>query len=110
MVAVEPEDSAIISGNAPGPHKIQGIGAGFIPDNLNRAIIDEVITIGNETAFETSRKVANSDGIPVGISSGAAIAAALEVGKRANMKGKQIVVIIPSTAERYLTTALFDGV
>lgn len=110
MIAVEPEDSAIISGNAPGPHKIQGIGAGFIPENLDKGLIDEVITIGNETAFETARQVAKSDGIPVGISSGAAIAAALEIGKRDEMAGKQIVVIIPSTAERYLTTALFDGV
>lgn len=110
MIAIEPEDSAIISGNPPGPHKIQGIGAGFIPDNLNRDLIDEVITIGNETAFETARLVAKSDGIPVGISSGAAIAAALEVASRDDMKGKTIVVIVPSTAERYLTTALFDGV
>ncbi|NRA85974.1 MAG: cysteine synthase A [Rhizobiales bacterium] len=110
IVAVEPEDSAIISGNPPGPHKIQGIGAGFIPDNLDKSLIDEVITIGNETAFETARLVAKNDGIPVGISSGAAIAAALEIGSRDDMKGKQIVVIIPSTAERYLTTALFDGV
>lgn len=110
MVAIEPEDSAILSGNAPGPHKIQGIGAGFVPDNLDVDIIDEVITIGNETAFETARLVAKNDGIPVGISSGAAIAAAIELGKRADMAGKKIVVIIPSTAERYLTTALFDGV
>ncbi|MGL1920769.1 MAG: cysteine synthase A [Hyphomicrobiales bacterium] len=110
MIAIEPEDSAILSGNAPGPHKIQGIGAGFVPDNLDQSIIDEVITIGNETAFETARLVAKNDGIPVGISSGAAIAAAIEVGKRADMKSKKIVVIIPSTAERYLTTALFDGV
>ncbi len=110
IIAIEPEDSAIISGNPAGPHKIQGIGAGFIPDNLDKSLIDEVITIGNETTFETARMVAKSDGIPVGISSGTAIAAALEVGKRDDMKNKQIVVIIPSTAERYLTTALFDGV
>ena len=110
MIAIEPEDSAILSGNPPGPHKIQGIGAGFVPDNLDRDLIDEVITIGNETAFETARLTAKNDGIPVGISSGAAIAAAIEVGKRPEMKGKKIVVIIPSTAERYLTTALFDGV
>jgi cysteine synthase A len=109
MIAVEPEDSAILSGRQPGPHKIQGIGAGFIPGILDRAVIDEVITIGNETAFATARRVARLEGIPVGISSGAAVAAALEVGGRKDMAGKTIVVIIPSFAERYLSTALFDG-
>ncbi len=109
MIAVEPEDSAILSGRQPGPHKIQGIGAGFIPGILDRAVIDEIITIGNETAFATARKVARLEGIPVGISSGAAVAAALEVGARNDMTGKTIVVIIPSFAERYLSTALFDG-
>jgi cysteine synthase A len=109
MIAVEPEDSAILSGRQPGPHKIQGIGAGFIPAILDRAVIDEVITIGNETAFATARRVARLEGIPVGISSGAAVAAALEVGGRKEMAGKTIVVIIPSFAERYLSTALFDG-
>jgi len=108
IVAVEPEDSPVLSGGVPGPHKIQGIGAGFVPDILNRAIIDEVVTIANETAFELSRQVARTDGVPVGISSGAALAAALEVGARPEMAGKKIVVILPSFAERYLTTALFD--
>jgi cysteine synthase A len=109
MIAVEPEDSAILSGRQPGPHKIQGIGAGFVPGILDRSIIDEVVTIGNETAFATARRVARLEGIPVGISSGAAVAAALEVGGRKDMAGKTIVVIIPSFAERYLSTALFDG-
>ncbi len=109
MVAVEPEDSAILSGRQPGPHKIQGIGAGFVPGVLDRAIIDEIVTIGNETAFATARKIARLEGIPVGISSGAAVAAALEIGTRKDMKGKTIVAIIPSFAERYLSTALFDG-
>lgn len=109
MVAVEPEDSPILSGGQPGPHKIQGIGAGFIPGNLDTDQIDEVITIGNETAFETARLVAREEGIACGISSGAAIAAALEMSQRDDMTGKTIVVIIPSFAERYLSTALFDG-
>lgn len=109
MVAVEPEDSPVISGGKPGPHKIQGIGAGFIPGNLDTTLIDEIITIGNETAFETSRKLARLEGIPAGISSGAAIAAGLEVASRAEMAGKTVVVIVPSFAERYLSTALFDG-
>lgn len=107
IVAVEPEDSPVLSGGQPGPHKIQGIGAGFIPDVMNTDLIDEVITIGNETAFATARKVAETDGIPVGISSGATIAAALEIGARPENKGKKIVVIVASTAERYLSTALF---
>ena len=109
MIAVEPEDSPVISGGKPGPHKIQGIGAGFIPGNLETDLIDETITIGNETAFETSRQLAKLEGIPAGISSGAAIAAALEVAARPGMEGKTVVVIIPSFAERYLSTALFDG-
>ncbi|MBX3455217.1 cysteine synthase A [Ferrovibrio sp.] len=109
MIAVEPEDSPVISGGRPGPHKIQGIGAGFIPGNLDTKLIDEVITIGNETAFETARRMAKLEGIPGGISSGAAMAAALEVASRPDMAGKTVVVIIPSFAERYLSTALFDG-
>ena len=109
MIALEPEDSPVLSGGAPGPHPIQGIGAGFVPAILDRKVIDEVITIANETAFETARKVAKLEGIPVGISSGAAIAAALEVGTRPEMAGKMIVTIIPSFAERYLSTALFEG-
>lgn len=109
MIAVEPEDSPVISGGQPGPHKIQGIGAGFIPENLDPAQVDEVVTIGTETAFATARKMASQEGIPVGISSGAAVAAALEVAARDDMAGKTIVVIIPSFAERYLSTALFDG-
>ncbi len=109
MVAVEPEDSPVLSKGQAGPHKIQGIGAGFVPSILDTKLIDEVITIGNETAFAVARQVAREEGIPVGISSGAAVAAALEVAKRPEMKGKLIVAIIPSFAERYLTTALFEG-
>lgn len=107
IVAVEPEDSPVLSGGKPGPHKIQGIGAGFIPDILQRNLIDEVLTIGNETAFAMARKVAKLEGIPVGISSGATIAAALEIAKRPENKGKTVVVIVASTAERYLSTDLF---
>lgn len=109
MIAVEPEDSSVLSGSAPGPHKIQGIGAGFVPEILDQGLIDEVVRIGNETAFSMARDIARVEGIPVGISSGAALAAALEVGSRPEMKGKMIVIIIPSFAERYLSTALFEG-
>jgi cysteine synthase A len=110
IIALEPEDSAVLSGGQPGPHPIQGIGAGFVPTILDRKVIDEVITIGNETAFDMARRVAREEGIPVGISSGAAIAGALEVGSRPGMEGKTIVAIIPSFAERYLSTALFEGI
>ncbi len=109
IIAVEPEDSPVLSGGQPGPHKIQGIGAGFVPAILDRKVIDEVVTVGNQTAFDTARLMARVEGIPVGISSGAAVAAALEVGSRPENKNKNIVVIIPSFAERYLSTALFDG-
>jgi cysteine synthase A len=107
IVAVEPEDSPVLSGGKPGPHKIQGIGAGFVPDILKTDLIDEVITIGNETSFATARKLAELEGIPAGISSGATVAAALELAARPENKGKKIVVICASCAERYLSTALF---
>ncbi len=110
IVAVEPEDSPVLSGGTPGPHKIQGIGAGFVPDILDTSVIDEVISIANETAFRTARNMAKLEGIPVGISSGAAVAAALEISARPEMSGKRILVIIPSFAERYLSTPLFDGI
>ena len=110
IIAVEPEDSPVLSGGKPGPHKIQGIGPGFIPPILDRGVIDEVLTISNETALQTARKVARHEGIPVGISAGAAIAAALEIGARQEFAGKTIVVIVPDFAERYLSTALFEGI
>jgi cysteine synthase A len=109
VIAVEPEDSPVLSGGQPGPHKIQGIGAGFIPSILNTEVIDEVLTIGNETAFAYARELAATEGLPVGISSGAAVAAAVEIGPRPEMAGKNIVIIIPSFAERYLSTQLFEG-
>ena len=108
IVAVEPEDSAVLSGKPPAPHKIQGIGAGFIPEILDRSVIDEVVAVSNQDAFDTARALAKHDGIPGGISSGAAVAAALQIGQRPEMAGKNIVVVIPSFAERYLSTALFE--
>ena len=109
MIAVEPEDSAVLSGGTPGIHKIQGIGAGFIPDILNTDLIDDVLPIANETAVRMARLAAKFEGIPCGISSGAALAADLEVSKRDEMSGQSIVVILPSFAERYLSTSLFEG-
>lgn len=108
IIAVEPEDSPVLSGGAPGPHKIQGIGAGFVPAILKTDLIDEILPIGNESAFAMARTVAKMEGIAVGISSGAAVAAAMEVGERPEMAGKNIVIILPSFAERYLSTALFE--
>jgi len=109
-IAVEPAKSPVISGGAPGPHKLQGIGAGFIPDNLNVKILDETIRVNEEDSGPISKEVNQSDGIPVGISSGAAIWAALQVAKRPENKGKTIVVIVPSSTERYLSTWLFADV
>jgi cysteine synthase A len=109
MIAVEPEASPVLSGGSPGPHKIQGIGAGFVPSILDRGIIDEVIQVTNDDSFAMARRVAREDGIPVGISSGAALTAAFDVASRDDMAGKLIVAIIPSFAERYVSTALFDG-
>ncbi len=109
MVAVEPEDSPVLSGGQPGPHKIQGIGAGFVPPVLDRSIVDEVVKVSNQSAFDAARLVARLEGVPVGISSGAALAAGIEIGLRPGMEGKSIVMIIPSFAERYLSTALFEG-
>ena len=110
IVAVEPEDSPVLAGGEPGKHMIQGIGAGFIPSILKTELIDETVSIANETAFATARKLAALEGVPVGISSGAALAAALELAERPEMKGKRIVVIIPDFAERYLSTAMFEGI
>ncbi len=109
IIAVEPEDSPVLSGGKPGPHPIQGIGAGFVPDVLDRSVIDEVITINSKTAFTMSRKAARVEGLPGGISTGAALAAAAEIARRPEAEGKRVVVIVPSFAERYLSTPLFDG-
>jgi cysteine synthase A len=109
VIAVEPEDSAVLSGRPPGPHKIQGIGAGFVPEILDVSLIDEVLTVADQTAFDTARALARYEGIPAGISSGAAVAAACSVGAREEMAGKTVVAVVPSFAERYLSTALFDA-
>lgn len=108
IVAVEPASSPVLSGGKPGPHKIQGIGAGFIPGVMNLDIVDEIIKVENDDAFEASRSVAKTDGVLVGISSGAAIHAATELAKRPENKGKNIVVLLPDTGERYLSTPLFE--
>jgi cysteine synthase A len=110
VVAVEPVDSPVLSGGKPGPHKIQGIGAGFVPEILNRGVIDEVVQVGHEDAGAAARRLAREEGILAGISSGAAVHAALELAERAETKGKMIVVIIPSCAERYLSTWLFEDI
>ncbi|MEX0938919.1 MAG: cysteine synthase A [Pirellulales bacterium] len=108
-IAVEPADSAVIGGGQPGPHKIQGIGAGFIPKNLDTSIVDDVVTVTNEQAFEWARRLAREEGIMAGISSGAALCAASQIASRSEYKGKRIVVIVPSLGERYLSTPLFEG-
>jgi cysteine synthase len=108
-IAVEPVDSPVISGGKPGPHKIQGIGAGFIPKNLDTTLVDEVVTVSNEEAFQWSRRLAKEEGIVAGISSGANVCAAAKVAARPEYKGKRICVIIPSLGERYLSTPLFEG-
>src|ERR1700750_1371455 len=110
VVAVEPEESPVLSGGQHSPHKIQGIGAGFVPDILDRSVIDEIIKINSNTALETTRAMARTEGIPGGISSGAAIAAAIQIGKRPENAGKTILAIVPSFSERYLSTVLFEGI
>ena len=110
MVAVEPALSPVLSGGKHSPHVIQGIGAGFIPEIMDTSMIDEIVTVTNEEAVETSRKLARLEGIPAGISSGAALAATAKVASRKEMKGKRFVTIIPSFAERYLSTVLFEGI
>src|SRR6201985_3795235 len=109
-VGVEPEESPVLSGGQHSPHKIQGIGAGFIPEILDRSVIDEIVQINSATALETSRKLARLEGIPGGISSGAAIAAALRIGAPPESSGKTILAVVPSFSERYLSTALFEGI
>jgi cysteine synthase A len=109
MFAVEPEDSPVLSGGEPGPHMIQGIGAGIVPGNMDTGLMDAAIQVSNQDAFDTARRLARLEGIPIGISSGAAVAAALKAARRPDMEGKTLVTIIPSFAERYLSTALFEG-
>ncbi len=108
IVGVEPADSPVLSQGKAGPHKIQGIGAGFVPDTLNTKIYDEVITVGNEDAFKTGREIANTEGLLIGISSGAAVWAAVQLAKRPENEGKRIVVLLPDTGERYLSTPMFS--
>ncbi|GJE54408.1 MULTISPECIES: cysteine synthase A [Methylobacterium] len=110
VFAVEPTDSPVISGGQPGPHKIQGIGAGFIPDNLDRSVIDGVLTVSNQTAIDTARQLAKLEGIPGGISTGGNVAAALELASRPEFKGKRIVTVACSFAERYISSVLFEGI
>ncbi len=107
-IAVEPADSPVLSGGSPGPHKIQGIGAGFIPGVLDQSVIDDIVTVQNENAFDIARRLAKTEGILCGISSGAAVWAAMEIAKRSESKGKSIVAIVPSTGERYISTELFE--
>ena len=109
IVAVEPENSPVLSGGKHSPHMIQGIGAGFVPEVLNRKLIDEVLLVSNQEAIQTARRLALTDGIPAGISSGAALACALRVAKRDAMKGRTVVTVLPDSAERYVSTALFEG-
>lgn len=109
VVAVEPESSAVLSTGVAGPHKIQGIGAGFIPEILDRGVYDEIIAVSNEDAFDLGRRIAREEGILVGISSGAALFAAIKVAQRADFAGKTVVVLLPDTGDRYLSTAMFQG-
>jgi cysteine synthase A len=109
VIAVEPADSPVLSGGKPGPHKIQGIGAGFVPDVLNRNVIDEIIKVSNNDAIETARQLASKEGILVGISSGAAMWAAIQVSNRPESSGKTILAILPDTGERYISTAMFEN-
>jgi cysteine synthase A len=110
MIAVEPDRSPVLAGGQPGPHIIQGLGAGFVPANMDVSYIDEIVAVSNERTLELARKIARLEGVPVGISSGAALAAAVDVGRRPETAGKKLVVIVPSFAERYLSTALFEGI